>query len=137
MKYFCIFCLILLTYRSSSQNDTLHLFQLYYSFSNQEKTEWTSFENNWNYFKYTEIKQQLKIKKLSCTNCNSLFADMYIEINDKGNVTKAIYINGKRCGITCAEKHFIELFEKSVLNYHFTYMKNKQFVVRFGNALKC
>lgn len=137
MKYFCIFSLILLAFRGKSQNDTLRLHQTYTSFSNQEKAEWTAFENNWNYFHYTNIKQKLKLKKLTWANCHSLFADLYLEINAKGNVTKAAYIKGKKCGVTCSDSSFATFFEKSILNFHFNTIRNKQFIDRFGNALKC
>lgn len=137
MKYFCIFSLILLGFRSESQNDTVRIYQIYSSFSNQEKAEWTSFENNWNYFQYSEIKKKLKVKKLNCSNCTNLFADIYLEINSDGKVIKAIFINGKKCGVICTDKLFIELFEKSVLHQQYTALKNKRFIARFGNALKC
>lgn len=120
-----------------SQSDTLHLYQAYTSFTNSEKAEWTSFENNWNFFEYSKIKKQYKVSKLNCKNCTSFYADMYLEIDDAGKVSHVRFINGKKCGINCSEELFIDLFDKSLKKQHFVYLKNKRFIARFGHVLKC
>ena len=120
-----------------SQSDTLHLFQAYTSFSNSEKAEWTSFENNWHYFEYSQIKKNYRVSKLNCKNCTSFYADLYLEINDEGKVMIVHFIKGKKCGIYCNEELFIELFENSLKKQHFVNLKNKRFIARFGHVLKC
>jgi hypothetical protein len=120
-----------------AQSDTLYLHQVYPSFSNQEKAEWTAFENNWNYFKYQTIKKQLNVANLSCKSCESLYADVFIRINATGTISVIRFISGKKCGVDCNEKAFIELFESSLRKQQFNSLKNKQFIARFGNILKC
>ncbi|MES2565427.1 MAG: hypothetical protein V4565_01090 [Bacteroidota bacterium] len=142
MKNFWIFTLIV--YLSSSflfhlkaQSDTLHLYQAYASFSDSEKAEWTSFENNWHFFDYSQIKKNYKVSKLNCKNCTSFYAELFIEINEEGKATIVRFIKGKKCGIDCREDLFIELFEKSISKQYFVYLKNKRFIARFGDVLKC
>lgn len=120
-----------------SQSDTLQVYQCYNSFSNEAKAEWTAFQNSWYYFDFTMIKKKYKIKGLNCKNCESLFADIYIEINNEGNVSISHFLKGKKCGIPCNEKEFINLFEQSIKKNNFKSLKNKQFIARFGNSLKC
>lgn len=142
MKYFWIFlwflcCLVLNVQRAFGQSDTLYLYQAYPSFSNQEKAEWTAFENNWNYVEYSELKQKQKIKKLNCKNCWSFYADMYLEINASGELTSVIFIKGKICGQAISNDKLIKEFEESLKAQNFNYLKNKQFIARFGHILKC
>ena len=142
MKYFWIFlpfyyCLLLNTQIAFGQTDTLRLYQAYHSFSNEEKAEWTAFENNWNYVEYSELKNKHKIKKLNCKNCDSFYGDIYIEINDAGILTTVIYKNGKICGLLISNDTLIKDFENSLKNQTFKYLKNKAFIARFGHILKC
>jgi hypothetical protein len=142
MKYFWIFllfsfCLVLNIQRALGQTDTLHLYQTYSSFSNEEKAEWTAFENNWNYIEYTELKQKQKIKKLNCKNCGSFYADIYIEINATGELTAVVFKKGKICGQPISNDTLINAFEESLKAQTFNYLKNKQFIARFGHILKC
>ena|ERR1700752_2522931 len=138
MKYFCSFLFLCLVKSMSAQTDTMRLYQIYTShFSNEEKAEWTAFENNWNYFDYSELQKRLKVKKLNCSNCESLFADMFLKIDDKGKIISVKFIKGKKCGLECSEKEFINWFEVSLKKHSFKSLKNKQFIARFGHALKC
>ena len=137
MKYFWIFLTLLLTLKGFSQSDTLRLHQAYYSFSNPEKAEWTSFENNWNYVEYTKLKKKQNIKSLNCKNCESFYADIYLEINDTGEITTAIFLKGKICGQPIQNNTLSAEFENSIKSQVFRSLKNKRFVARFGNILKC
>ncbi len=142
MKNFWIFllfscCLVLNTQSIFGQSDTLHLYQSYHSFSNEEKAEWTAFENNWNYIEYTGLKENHKIKKLNCKNCDSFYADIYLEINASGELTTVIFKKGKICGQTISNDKLIKEFEESIKAQSFKYLKNKQFIARFGHILKC
>jgi hypothetical protein len=142
MKNFWIFLLfscflVLQITRAFGQSDTLHLYQSYHTFSNQEKAEWTAFENNWNYIEYTELKQKQKIKKLNCKNCGSFYADIYIEIDAVGELTTVIFKKGKICGQPISSEPLIKVFEESLKAQTFGYLKNKQFIARFGHILKC
>ncbi len=142
MKYFWIFLLFLCSLvlnieRAFGQTDTLHLYQAYSSFSNEEKAEWTAFENNWNYVEYSELKQKQKIKKLNCKNCGSFYADIYLEINATGELCTVIFKKGKICGKTISNEALIKAFEESLKAQTFNYLKNKQFIARFGHILKC
>lgn len=128
---------LLKTTQVLSQSDTLQVYQSYNSFSNEAKAEWTSFQNNWNYFDFTMIKKKYKINGLNCKYCESLFADIYIEINNEGKVLVSHFLKGKKCGIPCNEKEFATLFENSIKKNTFKSLKNKQFIARFGNSLKC
>jgi len=120
-----------------AQSDTLHLYQIYQSFSNEEKAEWTAFENNWNYFDYSEIKKAFKVKKLNCKNCECLYADMFIEIDNDGKILIIKFLKGKKCGIPCNDELFLNQFENSLKKREFKSLKNKQFIARFGHILKC
>lgn len=142
MKYFWIFLLfscslVLNIQRAFGQTDTLYLHQAYSSFSNQEKAEWTAFENNWNYVEYTELKQKQKIKKLNCKNCGSFYVDIYIEINATGELTAIVFKKGKICGQPISNDTLVKAFEESLKAQTFNYLKNKQFIARFGHILKC
>ncbi|MBC7694431.1 MAG: hypothetical protein H7141_03190 [Burkholderiales bacterium] len=142
MKNFWIFATVFylghsFIHQLLAQSDTLHFYQAYSSFSNTEKAEWTSFENNWNYFEYNKIQKNYKVSKLNCKNCTSFYADVYLEIDDAGKVTHVRFIKGKKCGISCNEELFIGLFENSLKKQHFVYLKNKRFIARFGHVLKC
>lgn len=142
MKNFCIFLCVLgftgiNTNTVHAQSDTLFLYQTYHSFSNQEKAEWTAFENNWNYVDYTNLKQKNNIKSLNCKNCGSFYADIYIEINNEGKLQVTRFIKGKKCGLTINDKVLINQFENSNKSHSFNYIKNKKFIARFGHILKC
>lgn len=138
MKYFWSFLFLITAWIASAQSDTMRLYQIYSAtFSDEEKAEWTAFENNWNYFDYTEIKKKCKVKKLNCRNCESLYAELYLTIDESGKVIVAKFLKGKKCGIECKEKDFINWFEASLRKQTFRSMKNKQFIARFGHVLKC
>ncbi len=137
MKYFWIFILIIFANKISAQKDTLHLYQLYSSFSDQGKAEWTAFENNWNYFSYSELKNKQHIKTLNCKNCESFFAELYIEINNEGMLSAIKFLKGKKCGIEIADEKLKDQFILSLKNKTFTYLKNKAFIVKLGHVLKC
>ncbi|MDF2451242.1 MAG: hypothetical protein K0S26_746 [Bacteroidota bacterium] len=142
MKYFWIFTLNiwftgLLVNKGLAQSDTLRLYQAYPSFSNSEKAEWTSFENNWNYFDYSAIQKKLKVSKLNCKNCESLYADVYVQIDSLGKFSVIHFLRGKKCGVWCEEELFINLFENSLKRHQLNSLKNKEFIVRFGHILKC
>jgi hypothetical protein len=142
MKNFWIFIAfisfyILDTSILKAQSDTLKLYQIYNSFSNTEKAEWTAFENNWNYFEFNSIKNTYNIKQLSCKKCNSIYADIYIKINTEGLLSNIKFINGKKCGEICNDSLFIKQFETSFEKQKFNVLKNKQFIARFGHILKC
>lgn len=142
MKNFWIFiiafCLTTFYFNQvSAQSDTLLLHQAYTSFSNAEKAEWTSFENNWIFFDYSEIQKQLKVSKLSCKKCVSLYADLYVEIDSLGKFSVIHFLRGKKCGRWCEDELFIKLFENSLKQHRLHSLKNKEFIVRFGHILKC
>lgn len=138
MKYFWSFLFLILVKFTFAQSDTMRLYQIYTSqFSNEEKAEWTAFENNWHYFNYSELKKKLKVKKLNCSTCESLFADVFLKIDNEGKIVSVKFINGKKCGVECKEVDFINWFERSVAKQNFKSLKNKQFIARFGHALKC
>lgn len=137
MKYFWIFLILFIVNKGFSQSDTLRLYQAYPSFSNPEKAEWTAFENNWNYIEYTELKKKHKIKGLNCKNCESFYADLYLEINEAGEVTTVIFLKGKICGRPIQNNTLSSDFENSIKSQTFRALKNKRFIARFGNALKC
>lgn len=142
MKFFWIFIFsiyfgLLGKNKLVAQSDTLHLFQVYQSFSNEEKAEWTAFENNWNYFDYSEIKKAFKVKSLNCKSCECLYADMFIEIDNDGKISIIKFLKGKKCGIPCNDELFLNQFENSLKKQEFKSLKNKQFIARFGHILKC
>ena len=142
MKFFWIFIFsiyfgLLGKTKLIAQTDTLHLYQVYPSFSNEEKAEWTAFENNWNYFDYSSIKKTFKVKSLNCKNCESLYADMFIEIDNDGKISIIKFLKGKKCGILCEDELFMNQFENSLKKQQFKFLKNKQFIARFGHILKC
>jgi hypothetical protein len=142
MKFFWIFIFniffsLVLKNKLNAQTDTLHLYQAYQSFTNEEKAEWTAFEDNWNYFEYNSIKNAFKIKTLNCKNCESLYADIYLEINDEGKAAVTRFIKGKKCGIPCNDALFMNQFENTLKKQQFKFLKNKQFIARFGHILKC
>ena len=138
MKFFWSFLFLMIIDISNAQSDTLRLYQIYTShFSNEEKAEWTAFENNWNYFDYSELQKKLKVKKLNCSNCESLFADVFLKIDENGKMSSVKFVKGKKCGVECNEKDFVNWFESSLRKRSFKSLKNKQFIARFGHALKC
>ncbi len=142
MKNFWIFIILICVYvvdfgKAYAQSDTVHLYQIYSSFSNKEKAEWTAFENNWNYFEYSDIKKIYKVEKLNCKNCESLYADLFVKIDDEGRFSTIHFMGGKKCGIICSEALFIRQFENSFSRQQFHSLKNKQFIARFGHILKC
>lgn len=137
-RFLLFLCALWLNVKSTfGQSDTLHLYQSYHSFSNEEKAEWTAFENNWNYIEYTELKQKNKIKKLNCKNCESFYADIYLEINESGELVAIAFKQGKICGQPISNATLVKEFEDSLKAQSFKYLKNKQFIARFGHILKC
>ena len=138
MKYFWILFFVIISKQYAfGQTDTLHLYQSYHSFSNQEKAEWTAFKNNWNYVEYEVLKQKHNIKKLNCKNCENYYADIYIELNAEGELISAKFKNGKMCGVAILNENLIKEFENSLKTRTFKFLKNKAFIARFGNILKC
>lgn len=138
MKFFWIFlCLFVLQRAALKAQDTLTLYQAYPSFSDQEKAEWTAFQNKWNYFYYPVLKQRHRIKRLDCSGCESFYAELYIEINAIGDVSKAICRHATRCGLDTRDSLVYKDFEDSVKKKHFPVLRNKTFILRLGNVLKC
>ena len=137
MKYFWILMLFNFLNGVRAQNDTLSIHQVYSSFSNQEKAEWTAFENNWNFIEYTKLKKHHKIKSLNCKNCESFYADIYLEINNSGLLIVTAFAKGKICGLPISNVSLIKDFEASLKAKTFGYLKNKKFIARWGNILKC
>jgi hypothetical protein len=76
MKYFCSFWILFNSVVVFSQNDTVHIYQLYSGFSNEEKAEWTSFQNNWYFIQYPNLQKKNHIKSLNCKSCESFYADI-------------------------------------------------------------
>ncbi|MES2515532.1 MAG: hypothetical protein V4580_15360 [Bacteroidota bacterium] len=137
MKYFWIFLTFLIVTPGFSQSDTSRLYQAYPSFLNPEKAEWTAFENNWNYVEYSALKKNNKIKGLNCKNCESFYADMYIEINEAGEIAAVLFLKGKICGQPIQNSKLSAEFENSINSRTFKSLKNRRFIARFGNSLKC
>jgi len=141
MKNFWIFIIIgftcCTTRELNAQSDTVSLYQAYTSFTNQEKAEWTAFQNNWNYFNYNALKLKHHIHQLDCKSCESFYADLYIEINETGQVSVSACRMVKRCGISSTDLILKQDFEDSVRQQVFKILKHKKFMVRFGHVLKC
>lgn len=139
MKNFWIFLCIMtvLKLNVKAQQDTSYVYQIYPSFSNAEKAEWTAFQNNWNYFDYASLKQKYHIKGLNCKDCESFYAEVYMEIDEQGKVTLTECKRASRCGIKSTDKALWADFEASVKKQLFKSLKNKRFTVRLGNVLKC
>ncbi len=138
MKNFWILTVLFLLWavRVNAQ-DTLLIYQLYPSFDDPEKAEWTAFQNDWNYFDYAALKEKHRIKHLNCRNCESFYADVYIEIGATGNVLSATTLRAGRCGLSTTDKLIFSDFENSIRKHHFRALKTRRFVARFGLVLKC
>lgn len=137
MKNFWILPVLFVLSLSLKAQDTLMLYQAYPSFSDAEKAEWTAFQNNWNYFDYSALKEKHHIKSLSCKSCESFYAEVYIEIDGKGHVLKAVTLRQVRCGLLSSDQALRKDFEDSVSRQRFSRLKNKRFVARLGHVLKC
>lgn len=137
MKYFWIFILYIGNLKSFAQTDTLHLYQLYSSFSDVEKSEWTTFQNNWQFVHYKAIQSKHHIKALNCKNCESFYADIYLEINEQGKINNTQIKTLKKCGLLCNDSLLLNDYIKSLLPYDFKFLHGKKFIARFGNVLKC
>jgi hypothetical protein len=137
MKYFWIFLTLLVSTEGFSQSDTLRLYQVYNSFSNFEKAEWTAFENNWNYVEYSKLKKDNNVTNLHCKNCENFYADMYIEINETGEVKNVTFLRGKICSQTMQNNKLGSQFKSSITSQTFKLLKNRRFIARFGNMVKC
>ena len=138
MKNFWILTiLVLLRAVQAKAQDTLMIYQLYPSFNDREKAEWTAFQNDWNFFDYTSLKKKHRIKSLNCRNCESFYADVYVEIGETGNVLNATALRASRCGLSTADKLLCGDFESSIRKRHFKTLKRKRFIARFGLVLKC
>ena len=141
MKNFWIFIVTSLMYCTGheliAQSDTVSLYQAYASFTNQEKAEWTAFQNNWTYFGYHALKLKHHITALDCKSCESFYADLFLEINGKGEVSVSVCRTVKRCGASSTDLILKQDFEDSVRQQVFTFLKHKKFMVRLGQVLKC
>ncbi len=135
--FLCFIWLFIGCERIQAQTDTAYLYQIYHSFSNAGKAEWTAFQNNRDYFNYSSLKQKYNIKELSCKSCESFYADIYIEIEAKGTISLATCIIVKRCGMVSTDPLLKKDFENSVKPQSFKYIKDKKFMMRFGHVLKC
>lgn len=138
MKNFWILSGFLFLWAAQARaQDTLMVYQAYPSFSDSEKAEWTAFQNDWNYFDYAALKKKYRIKSLNCRHCESFYAEVYVEIDQKGNVQKALTLRANRCGQSTNDKPVFSDFESSVRKHRFTSLRNKRFTARFGLVLKC
>lgn len=138
MKFFWIFsCLFALNGAALKAQDTLSLYQAYPSFSDREKAEWTSFQNKWKYVYYPALKQGHHIKRLDCSTCKSFYAELYIEINAMGDVSKAICVHAMHCGLAAPDLRAYQDFEESVRGQHFSSLRNESFILRLGEVLGC
>ncbi len=131
------FLLLAISLNYKAQSDTLSLIQVYNSFNEYEKAEWTSFMNDWNYFDYSSLLKSQHIQSISCKKCSALYADVYLEVDAKGSVKKATVLKGKKCVETLTDKVIIDWFAQSIKKRTFVALKNKKFVARFGHVLKC
>jgi hypothetical protein len=62
---------------------------------------------------------------------------MYIEINEKGELTSVVFKKGKICGQLITNQSLIKEFEDTLNAQTFKYLKNRYFIARFGHILKC
>lgn len=138
MKNFWILsALLLLWCMQVKAQDSLTIYQVYPSFNDQEKAEWTAFQNDWNFFDYAALKKKHHIKTMSCRKCEGFYADIYVEIGGTGNVVKATALRASRCGRSTTDKLLYSDFENSVSMHHFKTLRHKRFIARFGLVLKC
>ncbi len=121
----------------NAQKDTLQLIQAYTSFNDYEKTEWTSFMNDWSFFEYSGLLKSQNIKNISCKSCANLYADVYLEIDANGTIKKAIVKNGKKCDENITDKAILDWYVKSIKKRKFVSLSSKKFIARFGQVLKC
>ncbi|MBS1637616.1 MAG: hypothetical protein JST26_17005 [Bacteroidetes bacterium] len=138
MRYSIILFCLLFTFgkHSLAQTDTLQSIQVYALFSDSQKAEWTSFTNNWQYYEYPKFLQKAQVKKLSCSKCEGMYADIYMEVDETGKIIKAVFLKGSFCGSQMPAIYKRD-FENSVLKTSFQYIKKQTFIARFGNVLKC
>lgn len=138
VKSLCLYLLMLASRLLFSQADTMQLYQAYPSFSNPAKAEWTAFENSWYFYEYPKLQAKASVKKLSCSHCESFYANVYLEINNAGKIVQAGFVEGRACGRPMKEdwlgKDFCESLLKSPA---FRHIGNKVFIARFGHVLKC
>lgn len=138
LKHLCLYLMLLASRTLFPQADTMQLYQAYPSFSNPAKAEWTAFENNWYFYEYPKLKAEASIKKLSCSYCESFYADVYIRIDGAGKIVQADFVKGRACGSLMQEDKLGRAFCKSLLKAPaFRNISNKTFVAHFGYALKC
>ncbi len=129
--------LIAFALTTKAQKDTLQLIQVYTSFNDYEKTEWTSFMNDWSFFEYSGLLKSQNIKNISCKSCANLYADVYLEIDANGTIKKAIVKNGKKCDENITDKAILDWYVKSIKKRKFVSLSSKKFIARFGQVLKC
>lgn len=136
-NFWILFCFFLLAARVLKAQDTLMLYQVYASFSDPEKAEWTAFQNNWNYFDYSALKEKHRVRKLDCKSCESFYAEVLIEIDENGKTLRSVSLRASHCGLNTTDSLILKDFEDSVTRQHFTVLKNKRFIARLGQVLKC
>lgn len=138
VKHLCLYLMMLASSMLCSQSDTMQLYQAYTSFSNTAKAEWTAFENSWYFYEYPKLKAQAAVKELNCSQCESFYANVYIEINDKGKIVRAGFVKGRVCGRVMQDDRLGQAFCESLLKAPaFRTLSNKVFVAHFGHVLKC
>ena len=83
---------------------------------------------------YTFLKKH-KIK-FSCAHCVSIYIDIDVHVMEDGHAHVKV-LQTKKCGSEFNAKQITEL-EKLLFNMQFAHeLKNKKFVARVGNGLKC
>lgn len=138
VKSLCLYFMLLASRMLLSQADTMQLYQAYTSFSDPAKAEWTAFENNWHFYEYPKLKAAASIKKLSCSQCDSFYANVFIMIDHSGKIVQAGFVKGSLCGRTMQEDKMGKAFCESLLKAPaFRNLSNKMFVAHFGHVLKC
>ena len=132
-----LFCLCLTAFGAArAQQDTLQAIQVYERMSAAEKNEWTQFRNQWSYEEFPKLLQQAGIRRLGCAGCKTLYADLYIEIDAQGRITRCVFVHGMQCD-KALPGDLADAFNASVKKAVFHAVKNRKFKARFGQLMTC
>jgi len=112
-----------------------------YQLTELKYTAWLKIKQNWTRKDFQEVIKENKIKMgcggISNNECESLYVDVILKINEKGKLEYYKLLNGKKCGESITKPFEIRMMRNFFKIEFPEELRNLKLQTRLGSALKC
>ena len=112
-----------------------------YQLNEKQAAAWNKIKSSWVENDYKAILKENKIKLgcggISNNECESIYVDVVLKINEKRKLEYYKLINGKKCGEPISKPLEIQLMKMFFKKEFPQELRNIKFETRLGSVLKC